>query len=122
MRPLADWAEAARRALRGILFDIDDTLTTEGRLTADAYCGMEMLKHAGLLVVPVTGRPAGWCDHIARMWPVDGVIGENGAFCFRYDHERRRMQRRYMIDDRARAAQRARLKAIGNEIVARVAG
>ena len=34
--------------------------------------------------MPVTGRPAGWCDHIARMWPVDAVVGENGAFYFCY--------------------------------------
>lgn len=30
--------------------------------------------------MPITGRPAGWCDHIARFWPVDAVVGENGAF------------------------------------------
>jgi hydroxymethylpyrimidine pyrophosphatase-like HAD family hydrolase len=33
-------------------------------------------------VIPVTGRPAGWCDLIAREWPVDGVVGENGALVF----------------------------------------
>ncbi len=33
-------------------------------------------------MVPITGRPAGWCDHIARFWPVDAVVGENGAFTF----------------------------------------
>src|SRR5438105_2563830 len=120
--PLADWPEASRRALRGVFFDIDDTLTTEGRLTADAYSGMEMVKHAGMLAVPITGRPAGWCDHIARMWPVDGVVGENGAFFFRYDPERRRMQRRYIDDENTRASQRERLKTIGGEIVARVRG
>ena len=47
---------------------------------------MERLQRAGLIVVPITGRPAGWCDHIARMWPVRRVVGENGAFYFRYDH------------------------------------
>ena len=36
----------------------------------------------GSRVVPVTGRPAGWVDHIARMWPVDGVVGENGGLWF----------------------------------------
>ena len=45
---------------------------------------MERLRAAGLIVIPVTGRPAGWCDLIARQWPVDGVVGENGAFYFRY--------------------------------------
>ena len=80
MSPLADFSPKHRAGIRGLLFDIDDTLTTEGRLTAEAYAAVEALKNAGLIVVPITGRPAGWCDHIARMWPVDGVIGENGAF------------------------------------------
>ena len=82
MRPLADFCPESRAGIRGVLFDIDDTLTTEGRLTASAYAAVEALKNAGFIVVPITGRPAGWCDHIARMWPIDGVVGENGAFYF----------------------------------------
>ena len=77
MKPL-DLLDA--RAIDTLLFDIDETLTTEGKLTAAAYAALERLKRAGKRVVPVTGRPAGWCDHIARMWPVDAVVGENGAF------------------------------------------
>src|SRR5436190_1764153 len=85
VRPLAEFPAAARRRIRAVLTDIDDTLTEHGRLGAAAYGAMERLRAAGLLVVPITGRPAGWCDHIARMWPVDAVVGENGAFWFRYD-------------------------------------
>ena len=77
MKSLAEFPPEARRAIRGVLCDIDDTLSTEGRITAEAYSAMQRLRDAGLLVIPVTGRPAGWCDHIARMWPVDGVVGEN---------------------------------------------
>ena len=84
MRPIKEFPEGERRRVRGLLCDIDDTLSTAGRLSAEAYGALERLKEAGLLVVPVTGRPAGWCDHIARMWPVDAVVGENGAFYFRY--------------------------------------
>jgi HAD superfamily hydrolase (TIGR01484 family) len=68
--------------LRYILMDIDDTLTREGKLLASAYSALWKLKEAGLKVIPVTGRPAGWCDLIAREWPVDGVVGENGALAF----------------------------------------
>jgi HAD superfamily hydrolase (TIGR01484 family) len=64
------------------MFDIDDTITTEGKLTAPAYKAMWKLRGHGLKVVPVTGRSAGWCDMIAREWPADAVIGENGAFVF----------------------------------------
>jgi hydroxymethylpyrimidine pyrophosphatase-like HAD family hydrolase len=75
LRPLAEFPVASRARIRGVLTDIDDTLTSDGQLTADAYGALERLKAAGLIVVPVTGRPAGWCDHIARMWPVDAVVG-----------------------------------------------
>lgn len=122
MKPLAEFALADRRALRGVLCDIDDTLTTEGRLTAEAYAAMERLQSAGLLVIPVTGRPAGWCDHIARMWPVDAVVGENGAFYFRYDRAARTMVRRFVDDDATRARRREHLQTIGAEILAAVPG
>jgi HAD superfamily hydrolase (TIGR01484 family) len=68
--------------IRYVLMDIDDTLTREGKLGAAPYSALWELHHAGLKVIPVTGRSAGWCDLIAREWPVDGVIGENGAFAF----------------------------------------
>ena len=67
------WPEADRRRVEFVLTDIDDTLTLHGRLPAVAYAAMERLASAGFKVIPITGRPAGWCDHIARMWPVDGV-------------------------------------------------
>ena len=55
--------------------------------TAEAYGALEALKKAGLLVIPVTGRPAGWCDMVARFWPVDAVVGENGAFWMWHDQK-----------------------------------
>jgi HAD superfamily hydrolase (TIGR01484 family) len=75
-----------------------------------------------MLVVPITGRPAGWCDHIARLWPVDAVVGENGAFYFRYDHAAHVMRRRYVDNGATRAAYRERLPAIGDRILAEVPG
>jgi len=122
MRPLKDFPLAARREVRCVLADIDDTLTTGGRMTAAAYGAMERLQEAGLQVVPITGRPAGWCDHIARMWPVDGVVGENGAFYFRYERARRVMRRRFIDDASTRADHRERLRAIGERILAAVPG
>ena len=76
MRPLREFPLQARRQVRFVLCDIDDTLTDGGRLTARAYNALERLQVAGLKVVPVTGRPAGWCDLIARFWPVAAVVGE----------------------------------------------
>src|SRR5258708_19850739 len=78
--PMKPLAALDPRPVRAVLFDIDETLTTEGKLTAPAYTALERLKGARKLVVPVTGRPAGWCDHIARLCPGAPVVGENGAF------------------------------------------
>ena len=118
MRPLATLPEAARTRVRGVLADIDDTLTTEGRLTAEAYAALARLCDAGFVIVPITGRPAGWCDHIARMWPVAAVVGENGAFYYRYDRGARRMERRYFKPEAERAADRKRLEQLKARILA----
>lgn len=122
MKSLSDLPEAACRGLVGVLTDIDDTITTEGRLPARSYAMLERLTEAGLLVIPVTGRPAGWCDMVARFWPVAGVVGENGALAFRYDHGGRRMQRLFSADDAERAAGRERLSALARHILAEVPG
>ena len=119
MRPLAEWQPGR---IRGLLFDIDDTLTTHGKLTAAAYAAMERLKAAGRIVVPITGRPAGWCDQIARFWPVDAVVGENGAFYFWHDARAGKLQRRYHDPDHERAQKRAQLHAIAARILREVPG
>jgi hydroxymethylpyrimidine pyrophosphatase-like HAD family hydrolase len=82
MKPITEMTAAEAEGVRFILMDIDDTLTRGGKLPASAYTALWKLKEAGLGVIPVTGRPAGWCDLIAREWPVDGVVGENGALVF----------------------------------------
>jgi HAD superfamily hydrolase (TIGR01484 family) len=122
MRPLTLMPQEVRHAVRIVLVDIDDTLSTRGRLTAEAYTALERLSEAGKLVIPITGRPAGWCDHIARMWPVAAVVGENGAFYMRYDKSGRRLVARFAADDAVRRANRARLATIGARIVREVPG
>jgi len=117
MKPLAELPATDTRAL---LFDIDDTLTTDGKLTAAAYAALERWHSAGKRAVAVTGRPAGWCDHIARMWPVDAVVGENGAFYFRY-HDGC-LHKVYWDSADVRARNRERLTAIAARIVAAVPG
>ena len=122
MQPLSAFSIEARRGVRGVLCDIDDTLTTDGRLTPAAYGALERLRSAGLRVVPITGRPAGWCDHIARLWPVNAVVGENGAFYFRYDHAGRVMQRQFTDPPDVRAQHRTALAAVAAELLAAVPG
>jgi HAD superfamily hydrolase (TIGR01484 family) len=120
--PLDEIDYAACAGVRFVLADIDDTITTDGALTARAYTAMERLHDAGLVVVPITGRPAGWCDHIARMWPVGGVVGENGAFWFRYDRGARRLIKRFVASDAERELNRERLHALAEQILSAVPG
>lgn len=122
MRPIEQMPSTVRRAVRFVLTDIDDTLTTEGRLPSVAYGALEALRANGIKVAPITGRPAGWCDHIARMWPVDGVVGENGAFYFSYDEKARRMIRRYFKSAHERARDAQRLKELERRILDSVPG
>jgi len=108
------------RPVAFVLLDIDDTLTTHGRLQAQAYAALERLRTAGKLVVPITGRPAGWCDHIARMWPVDAVVGENGAFYFWFADGK--LGKRFIDDPPTRARRRAELEEISKAILRQVPG
>jgi len=121
-RPLQEMPRATRAAIRGVLTDIDDTLTTHGQLTPAAYAALARLRSAGKLVVPITGRPAGWCDHIARMWPVDGVVGENGAMWMRYDAKRGKLVRAYATGEAERRANRERLAAVAARVLREVPG
>ena len=109
-------------AVHTVLSDIDDTLTTEGRLTVEAYGALQDLRDAGLRVVLVTGRPAGWCDHIARMWPVDAVIGENGAFYAWYDASARKLRTRHVFDAAQRALNARRMDEVRDTILREVPG
>ena len=122
MRSITQLPAAERAGVRFVLTDIDDTLTTGGRLTAAAYGALERLSGRGYRVIPVTGRPAGWCDLIARFWPIDAVVGENGAFYFRYDHAARTMTRRFWLSEDQRGAARARLDRLAAAILAGVPG
>jgi HAD superfamily hydrolase (TIGR01484 family) len=117
MLPISQIPISTLSNIKVVLTDIDDTLTLRGRLPAVAYEALERLQKAGIIVVPITGRPAGWCDHIARMWPVDGVVGENGAFYFRYDEATRKMLRVYAQDDTTRRNNVARLHALSKKVL-----
>ncbi len=121
-RPLREWPAAEAGRVHTVFADIDDTISTEGRITARAYEALASMREAGLRVVPVTGRPAGWCDHIARMWPVDAVVGENGAFWMWRDDAAGKLRARHRLDAAARAANATRLRAVAERIVREVPG
>ena len=117
MKPFKEFPRHLKSTIGFVLTDIDDTLTIKGRLPSVAFAAMENLQQAGVKVLPVTGRPAGWCDHIARMWPVDGVVGENGAFYFRYDTAEKKMIRRYFKPEKERKEDWKKLERLKQEIL-----
>ena len=106
--------------LRFLLTDIDDTLTDEGHLGHEAYQALWQLHRAGIHVIPVTGRPAGWCEMIARMWPVSGIVGENGGFYFRYHGQK--MHRHFFFDETVQKENRLKLQQLEKEILKKVPG
>ena len=122
MRNLNEFPRDALASITCVFTDIDDTLTTDGMLPADAYTALEQLSHAGIAVVPITGRPAGWCDMIARFWPVAGVVGENGAFYFSYHRQSRKMHQYFIADESTRTANRIKLDSLRKKILSEVPG
>ncbi len=118
-RPIRFIDPAFCQRLRIFFTDIDDTLTDGGRLPVASLEAMYRLERAGVAVVPVTGRPAGWCDHMARMWPVRAVVGENGAFYFSLDRKRRLMRRVFLQAERERRQSLRTLGALARRITRR---
>jgi len=119
-RPIVDLDAATARGLVGLFTDLDDTLTESGRVVPAAFAALDRARAAGLRTVIVTGRPAGWVDHLARMWPVDGVVGENGGLWFWHDGTR--LKRRFLQPQAERTKNRARLEALASSIPAEVPG
>lgn len=103
-----------------VFTDIDDTLTNEGLLEPEAFAALWNLYKSQIQVIPVTGRPAGWCELIARQWPVAGVVGENGGFYFRYVN--REMKRHYFFSPAEQATNRAKLDVILQDVLSSVPG
>lgn len=97
-----------------VLTDIDDTLTDHGQLRSQAYQALWKLHQSHVKIIPVTGRPAGWCEMIARVWPVHGIVGENGGFYFRYHNKK--MHRHYVFDHATMLQNRHKLDLIQQEV------
>lgn len=119
-RPVRDLRSLDLAGLAGLVSDLDDTLTHQGRIVPAALTALARARDAGLRTVLVTGRPAGWVDHLARMWPVDGVVGENGGLWAAMVGGRLRTT--YVQDTATRARNRARLDALAEAILTAVPG
>jgi len=121
MQPLGRWPAAACAGIDGVLTDIDDTLTTEGAITADALAALAALRDAGLHVIPITGRPVGWSEPFALAWPVDAIVAENGSVGLTPDGAGG-VRKLYVQDAAERAANFARMQQVARRIVREVPG
>ena len=134
VKPLADWPAWVRRGIIGVFTDIDDTLTTHGAITPDALQALADLKAAGLIVIPITGRPVGWSEPFAASWPVNAVVTENGAVALipdTFSNEsglqppqdmRKPLSKRYQQDAATRASNHTAMQAVAKQVLREVPG
>jgi HAD superfamily hydrolase (TIGR01484 family) len=108
------------RTLRGVLTDIDDTLTADGRIEPVARQALQALADAGMPVIAVTGRPAGWSEPCALHWPLAAVVAENGAVLLRREGDG--LQRLFIDDEATRHAHRQRLRHCAQVVLLAVPG
>ena len=114
MQPIRSLPADAARQLTGVCFDIDDTVTRHGTLELSAYAALFRLAEAGLRLIAVTGRPLGFAEVAARMWPIAAAVGENGAgYAARRGHA---LELGYWDEAPIRAQQAARLTAIRERV------
>ncbi|MDM0032605.1 HAD-IIB family hydrolase [Variovorax sp. J22P271] len=121
MTPLREWPLAARRALVGVFTDIDDTLTTDGAISADALAALADLRAAGLHRVAITGRPVGWSEPFVAVWPVDAIVAENGAVAL-LPLPGGGLEKRYQQDAPTRQRNFARMQAVLERIEREIPG
>lgn len=122
MRPLREWPAADRAAITGVLTDIDDTLTTEGRVPGEVLQALAALRTAGLAVIPITGRPVGWSEPFALEWPVDAIVAENGAVALSQGQAPGQLHKRYVQPAALRARNYERMQEVARRIVREVPG
>ena len=120
MQPLSQCPPARLAAVRGVLTDIDDTLTAGGQIAPEALRALHDLRAAEIPVIAITGRPAGWSETFALAWPVAAIVAENGAVMLRCIDGV--LQFDFTEDAATRAANFIRLQACAADVIARVPG
>ena len=122
MQPLSSWPQTAREKIVGVFTDIDDTLTTEGAITADALQALQNLRAAGLMVIPITGRPVGWSIPFAATWPVNAMVAENGAVALFHDASKNQVHKIYQQDLAVRTHNFEQMQRIAQKVLKEIPG
>jgi HAD superfamily hydrolase (TIGR01484 family) len=106
--------------VRALFSDLDGTLTTCGRLESETYAAIEELTAAGIAVVIVTGRPAGWGQALAQLSPALCVVTENGGVTFVRDGDK--WNRLYGVPAASLPEWRRRMHAAAVDVMEAVGG
>jgi HAD superfamily hydrolase (TIGR01484 family) len=114
MKSLNELSAQEVSRVKGVVFDLDGTLLTDGQLGLDAYCALHEMADAGLELIVCTGRPAAWGEVVQRQWPVALTVTENGAVSYRSNNGHVARMDRYAPDERGR--RRARLLTIVEQL------
>ena len=122
MNPLSSWPQSARAKIVGVFTDIDDTLTTDGAITPDALQALQALKAAGLMVIPITGRPVGWSIPFASTWPVNAMVAENGAVALLHDATQNQVRKIYQQDETTRTHNFHEMQRIAKRVLQEIPG
>ena len=122
MKPLSSWPIFERQKIVGVFTDIDDTLTTEGDITPDALQALHHLKAAGLVVIPITGRPVGWSIPFASTWPVDAIVAENGAVALLHNAQTNQVKKIYQQDTATRTHNFQEMQRIAQRVLQEIPG
>lgn len=119
-QPLAQMPMADKRAVVGVMTDIDDTLTRDGAIEPAALQALQALAAAGVPVLAITGRPLGWSRPFAQAWPVRAIVAENGAVALLPAGGA--LHTEYAQDAATRTANAQRLRQVAQHIVQQVPG
>ena len=109
------------RNVRGVLSDIDDTLTVDGVIPSTTLHALQALHDAGLPVIAITGRPMGWSIPLARGTALSAVVAENGAVALWRD-EAGELITEYAQDRGTRERNMQRLRVVARRILSEVEG
>jgi hypothetical protein len=122
MKPLSTWPITERQKMKGVFTDIDDTLTTNGAITTDALQALHQLKAAGLMVIPITGRPVGWSMPFASSWPVNAMVAENGAVALIHNSQTNQVNKLYQQDLATRTHNFEQMQRIAQKVLKEIPG
>lgn len=115
-RPLSE----LRGPVRALFSDVDGTMTTGERVEASTYEALERLGAAGIPVIMVTGRPAGFGSAFMKMTGCLACIAENGGVTF--VREGRKVVKHYGVPAASLPEWRRRMSDAAVDVTSKVPG